>query len=382
MSDKNTANVATPLWDKDSNMRKPSFWVLHILGWFTYVLVFTMDNAIFMDKYNALGWQIFWPLLLSGVIAAVLTLPLRYIYQRCWAYSASIKVVLIIVCSLVAALLWTPLKNLVIWGYQHGMVWSEVGSDELPYYMLLMSVSYAFFMVLVWSSLYFGINYHYRLLDEQQQHLKAVRLSHVAQIRMLRYQINPHFLFNTLNAISTLVLKGAKEKANGMISRLSTFLRFSLDNDPESKVRLYEELKTLMLYLEIEKTRFDERLKVEFAVDAQAESVLMPSLLLQPLVENAIKYAISQMAEGGVIQISARLKQGQLELQVADNGPGANLENMQQKGVGLRNIRERLQVLYANRHQFKIEHNSPQGLKVCISIPLEAEYEPNNSTGH
>jgi LytS/YehU family sensor histidine kinase len=246
-----------------------------------------------------------------------------------------------------------------------------------------MSVSYAFFMILVWSSLYFGINYHYRLVNEKQLHLDAVRLSHVAQIKMLRYQINPHFLFNTLNAISTLVLKGDKQKANGMLTRLATFLRFSLDNDPEKKIRLYEELKALMLYLEIEKTRFDERLSVKFQVEAKAEALLVPSLLLQPLVENSIKYAIAQMATGGVISISAYCKNSSLHLEVADNGPNSdNAQNTVSKpsmaensavvgGVGVQNIKERLAVLYPNKHEFHVYQEKPKGYRVMIVIPME-----------
>ena len=126
--------------------------------------------------------------------------------------------------------MWYFYEDFNVLGLLNGQV-----PPEFRFYMLFMSISYAFFMVLVWSSLYFGINYHFRLVNEKQLHLDAVRLSHSAQIKMLRYQINPHFLFNTLNAISTLVLKGSKDKANGMLIRLSTFLRFSLDNDPEKK---------------------------------------------------------------------------------------------------------------------------------------------------
>ena len=121
---------------------------------------------------------------------------------------------------------------------------SLITLSDIPVpFALLNGLSYSFFMILVWSTLYFGINYHYRLMHEKRLHLDAVRLSHHAQIKMLRYQINPHFLFNTLNAISTLVLQDNKEKANGMLTRLSTFLRFSLDNDPEKKIPKWFKMK-------------------------------------------------------------------------------------------------------------------------------------------
>lgn len=353
------------------NLEKPSFWLLHCFGWLMYVVIFTIDNAAFMERYNSLGWSIVYPLSISAVVVALLTLPLRYLYRRCWSYPPKKMVLIVGTLSLLVAVCWTPLKNIAIWSYKGGFELNILGSPGFEYSMLFMSVSYAFFMVLVWSSLYFGINYHYRLQEEQQQHLKALKLSHVAQIRMLRYQINPHFLFNTLNAISTLVLTNSKEKANVMISRLSTFLRFSLDNDPESQVRLYEELRALMLYLEIEKTRFDDRLSVEFDVDTRAENVYMPSLLLQPLVENAIKYAVSQMKKGGCIRISATVDEPCLSLSVADNGPAKSVKHMSGKGVGLRNIQDRLKVLYGDSHQFSLKVNEPQGVIVEIRIPIE-----------
>lgn len=234
-------------------------------------------------------------------------------------------------------------------------------------------------MIFVWSNLYFGVNYHFRLVNEKKLHLEAVRLSHQAQIKMLRYQINPHFLFNTLNAISTLVMLGNKEKANGMLVRLSTFLRFSLDNDPEKKIPLYDEIKASMLYLEIEKMRFEDRLSIELRIEPQAETMMVPSLLLQPLVENSIKYAIAHMPSGGVIEISAHCKKSMLHLCVADNGPGVednaqdskDKRTQKHKGVGLQNIKDRLAVLYSERHEFIVSKNSPSGYKVDIAIPME-----------
>jgi LytS/YehU family sensor histidine kinase len=200
---------------------------------------------------------------------------------------------------------------------------------------------------------------------------------------MLRYQINPHFLFNTLNAVSTLVLRGSKDKANGMLIRLSTFLRFSLDNDPEKKIRLYDELKALMLYLEIEKTRFEDRLTVKFEIEPQAENLLVPSLLLQPLVENSIKYAIAQMSKGGVIEVSAKCQHGYLQMAVVDNGPVPENVDLDAKpkvtkqtasshtGVGVQNIVDRLNVLYPDNHQFRVTRGLTAGYNVQISIPME-----------
>lgn len=370
-----------------ANKDKPSFWLLHSLGWMTYVFIFTVDNVFFYRDFNKLGFEVFFPLVLAGIFAALLTWPLRYIYRQCWRLPSGWLIASIMLCSLLVSGIWTPVKNLAMWYfYEDFDVISLIAgnpSEDFRWYMLFMSVSYAFFMIFVWSTLYFGINYHFRLINEKKLYLEAVRLSHISQIKMLRYQINPHFLFNTLNAVSTLVLRGSKDKANGMLIRLSTFLRFSLDNDPEKKIRLYDEIKALMLYLEIEKTRFDDRLTVKFEIEPQTEALLVPSLLLQPLVENSIKYAIAQMSKGGVIEVTAKSVNGFLQMEVADNGPvqdnaylsspsGAKGQtSSSHTGVGVQNIVDRLNVLYPNNHRFDIIRGKTEGYRVQISIPME-----------
>jgi LytS/YehU family sensor histidine kinase len=235
-------------------------------------------------------------------------------------------------------------------------------SENFRLYVLFISVSCAFFIIFVWSTLYFSISYHFRLIKENKLHLEAVRLSHIAQIKMLR---------------------GSKVKANSMLIRLATSLRFSLDNAPEKKIRFNEELKTLLLYLEIEKTRFGDRLRVKFEVELNAETLLVPSLLLQPLIENSIKHAISNMFSGGVIEVTAKCQKGYLHMEVADNGPIQDHEDSDEKSVvkgqvasgeaavGLQNIIDRLNVLYPDKHSFKIIRGLTEGFNVQISIPME-----------
>ena len=161
--------------------------------------------------------------------------------------------------------------------------------------------------MLVWSALYFGIKYYLLMQEERQRSLKAMNMAHEAQLKMLRYQLNPHFLFNTLNALSTLILDRQIEPANRMVSKLSNFLRYSLDNDPMQKISLAQEISALKLYLDIEKVRFEERLQLEIDVEDEARRALIPSLLLQPLVENAIKYAVSPSEEPVRLTIEARV---------------------------------------------------------------------------
>ena len=213
----------------------------------------------------------------------------------------------------------------------------------------------------------------------QHQLRQQERLELEARLDSLRTRIRPHFLFNTLNAISTLILDGNNKLANTMVSRLSRFLRYTLDNDPMQKVTVAEEISALKLYLDIEHVRFDERLQLHFDIEEGAETALMPSLLLQPLVENAIKYAISQSISGGTIAVSARVFGGELLLAVADDGPGLSPGKGRSEdggGVGLANCRERLRELYGKDQSFRLSQTEPHGLTINIRLPLEREESP------
>ena len=177
-------------------------------------------------------------------------------------------------------------------------------------------------MLAGWSALYFGINF-YILVEEQIDQMRDLEVqASSAQLAMLRYQLNPHFLFNTLNSISTLVLLKQTERANAMLSRLSSFLRYTLANEPTAHVTVAQEVETLKLYLEIEKMRFEERLRPKFDIDPAAERARLPSLLLQPLVENAIKYAVTPQEEGADICVEVRLAGERVQITVSDTGPG------------------------------------------------------------
>jgi LytS/YehU family sensor histidine kinase len=236
----------------------------------------------------------------------------------------------------------------------------------------------AWVLVLAWSTAYFAIKYARIFREVRESALKAAAMAHEAQLKMLRYQLNPHFLFNTLNAISTLILEHETEPANRMVTKLSSFLRYSLDNDPMQRITLRQEIEALKLYLDIEKVRFEDRLRLEFDIEPGAETALIPSLLLQPLVENAIKHGISQVEADGALRIAARVFAGELLLEISDNGPGVALvagELPNGRGVGLRNTRERLRELYGAAHSFRLAPVSPQGLGIHIRIPCEREQE-------
>ena len=232
----------------------------------------------------------------------------------------------------------------------------------------------SFYIILSWSGLYFGSKYYQMLQIEKQNVLKANAVAHQAQLKMLRYQLNPHFLFNTLNAISTLILVEENKIANSMVTKLSEFLRYSLDKDPLKKVSLQTEIQALQLYLAIEQVRFEDRLQLDFKINDDCQAALVPSMILQPLAENAIKHAIAVQEQGGKITISVQRFADDLLISVADNGPGADIINgnlHRESGVGLVNTRERLQALYHEKFSLVVSHNQPSGVKVNLRMPFE-----------
>ncbi|RZO07802.1 MAG: sensor histidine kinase, partial [SAR92 clade bacterium] len=183
---------------------------------------------------------------------------------------------------------------------------------------------------------------------------------------------NPHFLFNTLNSISSLITKRDDSRANEMIIQLSDFLRHSLNSDPVDGISLKDEIDALKLYLRIEEARFGDRLSINININKGAEKVQVPGMILQPLVENSIKYAIAPNEEGGEITINATMKENMLDLHVLDSGPGfdKNLIDLSQSGVGLRNTRDRLNTFYQGKSKFKIESSDEGGTDISIKVPL------------
>jgi LytS/YehU family sensor histidine kinase len=230
-----------------------------------------------------------------------------------------------------------------------------------------------FALLAAWTALYYGINYFLLLEEQIRQRERLESQASTAQLAMLRYQLNPHFLFNTLNSISTLVLLKQTERANAMLARLSSFLRYTLANEPTAKVTLAQEVETLKLYLEIEKMRFEDRLRPHFRIESETIGARLPSLLLQPLIENAIKYAVTPAENGADIWITAQREGQAVRIEVADNGDGegADMVATPSTGVGLANIRDRLAQAYGASHRFETKKNERGGFSVIVEIPFE-----------
>jgi two-component system, LytTR family, sensor kinase len=210
-----------------------------------------------------------------------------------------------------------------------------------------------------------------------QQKLVAAQLNEQltkAQLNALRHQIEPHFLFNTLNAVAGLVREGNNDGAVDMIAGLSDLLRHSLRDDGKQEVPLGEELEFVRKYLDIQKVRFSERLRVTIDLTPELLEARVPSLILQPVVENAVKHGIAKRAQGGAIEISAIRMNGTLTLSVFNDGPCLpEAWDTRRVAIGLSNVRERLHTLYGPDSELEVANEGTRGVKVSISVPFRVQ---------
>ena len=265
-----------------------------------------------------------------------------------------------------AAGLWMAPHNFVVAAYSGAAAGARRAAT--PAFPDFANTIYFFFVLLCWSALYFGIPAYRDLLRERERVLRAEARAHEARLAALRLQLQPHFLFNALNAVSTLVAEGRPAEANRMLARLSDFLRATLDRRDAVEVSLSDEIAFTRQYLEIEEVRFGDRLTVDFHVDPAARSALVPPMILQPLVENAVRHAIVPRVEGGAIGIVATRENEFLRLGVDDDGPGVPLREGR-PGLGLANTRQRLEELYAGRAELSLGQSARGGLTVSLRLP-------------
>ncbi len=353
-----------------------AFWLLQGGGWGAYLLLRTLGGLA-----NRMGLTFFLPTIIVTATGFSLTLLMAAAYRRVIRMRPAFVWTLTLVIVTAAAALFSLLE---VWAhatfYEPG--WKPVGIEFLGAILLDGAVLGA------WSGLYFGINYYLLLADQTRRMEQIAAQANSAQLEMLRYQLNPHFLFNTLNSISTLVLLKQTERANAMLSRLSSFLRYSLVGEREGLATVAQETEALKLYLDIERTRFEERLRATFEIEPRAMAARLPSLILQPIIENAVKYAVTPAEDGADIEIDIRVLPGdpragpdaaRLVITVADSGPGVDFAALQGEapvttsgtGVGLPNIRDRLAQAYGDDHRFELVPNDPRGLIVLIDIPFQ-----------
>ncbi|WP_242147626.1 sensor histidine kinase [Sphingomonas sp. BAUL-RG-20F-R05-02] len=341
-----------------------AFWRLQSAGWSGYLILRSVSSLSNGQDISGVV-----PVIVESIVGYCITLLLATLYHYYRRRRRLTSAILSIITLAVATVLYSVLD-----AFSFSFI--KLADPGLNLSLVLGTIFLNFTVLAGWSALYFGINF-YLIVEQQMDQMAALEnTASSAQLAMLRYQLNPHFLFNTLNSISTLVLLKQTERANAMLSRLSSFLRYTLANEPTAHVTIQQEVETLKLYLEIEKMRFEDRLRPSFDVDPRVSQARLPSLLLQPLVENAIKYAVTPKEDGAEINVVARLSGDRVQIGVSDTGPG--LHEMKARasastGVGLANIKERLAQAYGPDHRFETRSIPGGGYGIEIEIPFQLE---------
>ncbi|WP_133366263.1 sensor histidine kinase [Qipengyuania sediminis] len=354
-----------------------AFWNLQLAGWGGAFLLRAITGFA-----NGQSWDFLVILLIQVVTGFSISLVLSVVYRQLISRRALVTWTMTALVLVMAAGVHAFIDGWVL-------DLARPQGEEGGFVRLFIGIYFYDLTVLgAWSALYYAINFFLQI-EEQADRLERLEAQATsAQLAMLRYQLNPHFLFNTLNSISTLVLLKQTAPANAMLTKLSSFLRHTLVSEPGGTITVAQEVEALELYLGIERMRFEERLQTEFRVDPPADRAQIPSMLLQPLVENAIKYGVTPQEEGATISLVAQVVGSRLRVTVSDTGPGvqrggsgsgadlatlaaaSRSDRYTSTGVGLANIRDRLAQAYGEDHRFEIRSPEAGGFSVMIELPF------------
>lgn len=343
---------------KRDELGLPSYWALQLTGWaaFYFVLLVVVlpyrKAEEFRDQSIACAAMFLASCLLRPVCRSLLrsSLPWIGLALRAMAWSIAVGTVAAFATEL-------AILRLV------RLVWSDLLVNILQFSVVLF----------LWCTLYFSIKQWQQLLRERERLLIAEREARDARLSALRYQLNPHFLFNSMNAVSTLVLKGDASGATRMLSQIGSLLRASLDGPSVSELALSQELDFAKKYLAIEQIRLGDRLQVAFDVSASSLDASVPSMLLQPLLENAVRHGVGRLRRGGVIALQAAVENDRLRIMVSNSGPrrsdAGNRENRQ--GIGLANTTERLTRMYGPDCEFVVHWPESGGCELTLQMPFK-----------
>ena len=349
-------------------------WILLFLFWTIIGLGFA--GQLYLSRPN-IGWGFaLGRALADWYVFAILSIPTLWVARRFPFAAGQWRLALVahLISSALFSLSWLALRAaLEHWrtrGDMEPVTFSSAFNQAL--------VATLFFTLLIYWGIVVGQHAfaYYRKFHERE--VKSAELeTHLTQARLqaLQMQLNPHFLFNTLNAISSLMHKDVEE-ADRMIVHLSDLLRYALESTEAQEVPLRQELDFLDRYLQIQQARFGDRLAVRREISIETLDAHVPNLVLQPLVENAIEHGIAPHARAGEVVLRARRRDDRLELEVQDNGAGLPADKPLVDGIGLSNTRARLLQLYGPAHELQLTNGGGGGLVVRISIPWQTNAKP------
>ncbi len=344
------------------------FWILQIVGWVVYYSIYTSITLWFKE----ITFKDFLLYSLTYVLGFILTIGLRYPYRA--VYSKIERLywlpIVIVAGSVLTTIAWTYIDM-----YLSHFFWdngAEILKKRLKFPMLLRYSTIFTILMTSWSALYFGIKYAIDWQNEKKHAQDAEMMAQKAQMEMLRYQLNPHFLFNSLNSIRALVDEN-QGHAKEMITELSEFLRYSLLHKDATFVSLDNELEAVKHYFSIEKKRFEENLEISYHIADNTKNLQILSFLLHPLIENAVKYGMKTSAMPLHISLSAQKTGIGIMLEICNSGKWIEHEGNHTggTGTGLTNVEKRLKNAYGDNYRFEIL----QGEKnVCVRIEIKEEY--------
>ena len=363
-------------------LRSTHLWAIVLVCWTVLALFFTGRNIVlFISRGQAVDWA-------RGVLFEIiywylwaLFTPLVFRIARLFPLGSVRRLrnlPLLLLCGLIVAPVQVSIEIaidlLLAWGLLHAPS-AEIAQRLAMFRRIVLIESFTGFLIyMVIVGFYYALDYYRRF---RERDLRASQLEGQlarAELQNLKMQLHPHFLFNTLNTISVLMARDTKA-ANAVLVRLSDLLRMTLDQAGTQEVSLKQELEFLQKYLEIERTRFQDRLTVEIHVDPSVLGARVPNLILQPLVENAIHHGVAPLLSAGRVEIDARRTDSLVELTVRDNGPGLALSDRKvlKERVGLSNTRARLEQLYGARHRFEMRNREEGGLEVTVAFPFRVD---------
>lgn len=346
------------LVNRENVLNLRSFWQIQIIGWCCFYLFDLLESI-----HQFLTKRVF---ILEETVPIVMmflgSFALRPICRRLmrqsqsWiAFELKAAVAAVVISIPVACAAGLILQNFY----------------TVPWHAVVTVWAWSFFILFMWCSLYFSIKQWQQSSQEKERLLRAESEVREARLLALRYQLNPHFLFNSLNSVSTLILDGNAPAATRMLAQIGDLLRTSLDSEVTAEVALERELVFTEGYLAIEQTRLGDRLKVNVAIPIETRAALVPSMLLQPLVENAVRYGITPWVEGGWIAIKSALHANRLRIVIENSGRrGKDEQRRNGNGIGLGNTAERLRTLYGTDFDFSLGWPEAGGCKVVLELPF------------
>ncbi len=347
------------------NNLKP-FWLLNCVFWISHWSIWTLISPEHTENLRNFSFHI------TYYIGPVfLSFALRYIYKK---YSVHLLhffyiIMIVLTLSIICGILWLIEQHIL-----ENLFFGKVTYNRD--FNLLRAIWYKLYSFVMWSIIYLGLKVNEEFIIQKQNAERSLLLAKSSQLEMLKYQLNPHFLFNTLSSLRGLI-SSEPDKAKNMVTHISEFLRYSLHEGKNNEVTLFKEIEIIQQYLDIEKIRYNEDLNIEYDISPGSNDLIIPIFLIHPLVENAIKHGMQTSKLPLKVWIKTRIEDQTLFVDVKNSGKWIENESkgvISNTGTGLQNIQKRLVNAYPDKHSLNIIKEN-DFVQVVIAIKLESKYE-------